>query len=76
MTRINAPEYGTVEYYSEQFSDVLCDVGDDNTGKANVLAGLTDAITSWINYHDAAATRYEDFAIELAAIAKELTAND
>jgi hypothetical protein len=67
-----APEYGSVEYYDEQFSDVLADVGDDDGNKANVLAGLISALTSWINYHDAAACRYEDFAIELNAIVKEL----
>lgn len=68
----NAPAYGSVEYYSEQFSDVLADVGDDDTGKTAVLAGLLDALTSWINYHDAAACRYEDFAIELNSLVKEL----
>lgn len=67
-----APEYGSVEYYSEQFSDVFADIGDDDINKANVLAGLISALTSWINYHDTAACRYEDFAIELNGIVKEL----
>jgi hypothetical protein len=68
-----APEFGSVEYYSEQFSDVLADIGDDDTSKTNVLKGLNDALVSWINYHDAAACRYEDFAIELNNLVGELT---
>ena len=59
------PEYGSVEYYSEQFSDVLADVGEDDTAKANVLKGFLDALASWQNLHDMAACRYEDFAVEL-----------
>jgi hypothetical protein len=70
-----APEFGSVEYYSEQFSDVLADAGDDDTAKDNILKGFTDALVSWINYHDAAACRYEEFAIELNNLVGEL-AND
>ena len=68
----NAPEYGTVEYYAEQFSDLMTDIGEDDTSKANVLKGLHEALVSWINYHDAAACLFEDFAIELDAIVKEI----
>jgi hypothetical protein len=68
----HAPEYGTVEYYDEQFSDVLADVGEDDTIKENVLKGLHKALVSWINYHDAAAYRFENFTIELEALVKEI----
>jgi hypothetical protein len=66
------PEYGSVDYYNEQFSDVLADIGDGEAAKANVLKGLFEALTSWIDYHDTAACRYEEFAVELNALAQEL----
>lgn len=72
--RTNGPAFGSVEYYSEQFSDVLADVGEGADTKDAVLKGLLDALKSWIEYHDKAACQYEDFAIELDGLVKELLA--
>lgn len=72
--RANGPDYGTMAYYSEMFSDILCDVGEGEDTKTTVLAGLLDALKSWIDYHDKAACQYEDFAIELNNLVKELLA--
>ena len=70
--RQNGPAYGSVEFYSEHFSDVLADVAEGDESRANVLKGFLDALTSWLEYHDKAACQYEDFAIELQALVKEL----
>ena len=52
--------YGTPEYYAEEFSDFLADVGDGPL-MDNVVAGLFQAIDSWENYHTEAAKRYGSF---------------
>jgi hypothetical protein len=70
--RTNGPAYGSVEYYSEHFSDLLADIGEGDSSRANVLAGLLDALKSWLDFHDKAACQYEAFAVELNALAKEL----
>ena len=57
--------YGSVEYYEEQFTDTLCDIGDNDSHKKNALKGFIKALNSWIEYHDTAACRFEDFALEL-----------
>jgi hypothetical protein len=52
--------YGTVEFYAEQFSDFLADVGDGPL-MDNVVAGFFQAIDEWENYHTEAAKRYGSF---------------
>ena len=56
------PEYGTVEYYADLFSDILADVGDDKTDQGKViLAALQLSIKQWHEYHQLAAYKYADF---------------
>lgn len=52
--------YGTPEYYAEEFSDFLADVGEGHL-MDNVVAGFFQAIDSWENYHTEAAKRYGSF---------------
>jgi len=46
-------EYGTVEYYSEMFSDVLADVDAKYSKQSveNIHKGYLMAIDSWLEYH-------------------------
>ena len=53
--------YGTPEYYAEEFSDFLADVGDSGTQMDNIVAGFFQAIDLWENYHTEAAKRYGSF---------------
>jgi hypothetical protein len=54
-------EYGTVEFYEEQFSDLLADVDSDNPQYADaIVEGFLKAIDSWFNYHDHQATAYDE----------------
>ena len=57
------PEYGTVWYYANLFSDILADVGDDEKIDRIplILAGLQLAIKQWHEYHQVAANKYADF---------------
>ena len=59
------PQYGSVESYSEYFSDILGDVGDDHKYADNVLPGFIDALSSWLSYHKNAQERYKQFAKNL-----------
>lgn len=59
------PDYGSVEYYSEHFSDVIAEVGDDSANIDNVINGFVDAVTSWLDYHNTSAQRYELFSQRL-----------
>ena len=58
-------DYGTVDYYSELFSDILADCAcgikdrDEKTIR-NVMAGFERAICSWLDYHDEASSRYRE----------------
>ena len=52
--------YGTPEYYAEEFSDFLADVGEGHL-MDNVVAGFFQAIDEWENYHTEAAKRYGSF---------------
>jgi hypothetical protein len=54
-------EYGTKEFYAEQFGDLLADVDADggNSGDA-IVEGFLLAIDEWFNYHDHQATAYDE----------------
>lgn len=62
------PDYGSVEHYSEHFSDVIADVGDDSGNIDNVINGFVDALTSWLDYHNTSAQRYELFSQRLVEV--------
>ncbi|AGK86588.1 hypothetical protein S-CBP3_0032 [Synechococcus phage S-CBP3] len=54
-------EYGTADFYAEQFSDFLADVDAENPATADALIeGFYRAIDSWFDYHDAQARTYAD----------------
>ena len=54
-------EYGTADFYAEQFSDFLADVDSENPATADALIeGFYRAIDSWFDYHDAQARTYAD----------------
>jgi hypothetical protein len=54
-------EYGTADYYAEQFSDFLADVDSENPATADALIeGFYRAIDSWFEYHDEQARAYAD----------------
>lgn len=60
------PEYGTVEYYREYFSDILCDTASGENleeqiaASVKILEGFKQAVESWLHYHRTSATTYED----------------
>ena len=60
------PEYGSVDYYREYFSDVLCDAGsgedleDQIEASMKILEGFKQAVESWLHYHRTSAATYED----------------
>ena len=54
-------EYGTADFYAEQFSDFLADVDAENPATADALIeGFYRALDSWFDYHDAQARAYAD----------------
>ena len=57
------PAYGTPEFYANLFSDIVGDIGDDSPVDFtdNIIEGFFMAIDSWIEYHQAAANRYQSF---------------
>ena len=52
-------EYGTADFYAEQFSDFLADVDADRPETIdNLVEGFYRALDSWFDYHDAQARAY------------------
>jgi len=44
--------YGTVEFYAEQFSDILADVdAKESSYGANIVKGFYEAVDDWLDYH-------------------------
>jgi hypothetical protein len=44
--------YGTVEFYSDMFSDILADVDPETENSVdNIIQGFYKSIDSWIEYH-------------------------
>jgi len=44
--------YGTVEFYAEQFSDILADVDAlESSYGANIVKGFYQAVDGWLDYH-------------------------
>ena len=52
--------YGTVEFYSEMFSDILADVDLESAPNSadNILNGFYHALESWLDYHQTQAQAY------------------
>ena len=64
------PEYGTVKWYAEMFSDIISDVGCHDTIPENIeegrkiLAGFEQAMDSWIKYHSNATISFQSIKDE------------
>jgi len=44
--------YGTVEFYYEQFNDILADVdAKDSSYGENIVKGFYAALDDWLDYH-------------------------
>ena len=60
----NPPEYGSVEFYESQFSDIIADAGSCDTFEQNkeavekILKGFEAAIKSWLRYHSHCSDTY------------------
>ena len=54
-------QYGTKEFYAEQFGDILADVDYDggHYGDA-IVEGFLLAIDDWFSYHNNQATAYDE----------------
>lgn len=52
-------DYGSPEYFSELFSDIIADLETEGNVR-NVMAGFERAITSWLDYHDESSSRYRE----------------
>jgi len=54
-------DYNTVEHYTKLFTDILCEVSDDDCSDetiANMFAGFERAIIELMGYHDESLKRY------------------
>ena len=58
-------DYGTVNYYSEMFSDILVDCAtgreeEDMATIKNIMDGFEHAIMSLMEYHEASRDQYQE----------------
>ena len=52
-------KYGSVEFYCEQFADVLADVVADRPDIAdNIIKGFLTSVDQWFDYHEQQANAY------------------
>lgn len=52
--------YGTVEFYAEQFADILADIQvDEPVTSTNIIEGFLTALKDWKEYHQNQAYEYE-----------------
>ena len=46
-------QYGSVEFYTDMFGDLLADVqSDDPATTENIIKGFYQALDSWFDYHE------------------------
>ena len=62
-------KYGTPEFYSEMFSDILADVDPMTASTDNIYRGFLMAIDSWLEYHETQVDLYADLK---ARVTREL----
>ena len=61
MTIISESDYGTPEFYSELFADILADVQHDRPGTGEaILQGFVMAVNDWAEYHKQQNLAYEE----------------
>ena len=54
-------QYGSVEFYTDAFSDILADVDSETPNiTENLVTGFYQALDSWFEYHDKQAREYAD----------------
>ena len=52
-------KYGSVEFYSEQFADLLADVDSDEPDTVdNIIRGFLTSVDEWFDYHERQADAY------------------
>ena len=58
---MRSTQYGTVEFYTDMFGDLLADVqADEPATTENIIKGFYQALDSWFDYHDKQAREYAD----------------
>ena len=68
MSPTMSKEYGSVEWYVEQFNDILADVdteGRHQDSADNIIKGFLAALDSWQTYHLKQAAAYETMKSQL-----------
>ena len=65
MTTNNVSEFGSVEYYTKWFEDILCDIGTgdkraDVKTLTNILTAFNAAIGELLDYHENSAEVYRE----------------
>ena len=61
-------QYGTVEYYAELFSDIICGVDtDDPDSVDNILKGFYQSLDEWLEYHEKQAEAYKTMKQKVTA---------
>ena len=63
MVNLMNDRYGSAEYYSELFSDIIADVDAEYSPNAteNMFQGFLLAIDSWLDYHSSQADEYTKY---------------
>jgi len=67
MTLSISHEYGTPEYYSVLFQDILSDIEGEISPDApkNIYKGFLLAIDGWIDYHNTQLNEYQGFKAKI-----------
>ena len=59
-------KYGTPEFYTEHFSDLLADVdSEDPATTDSIIKGFFIAVHDWFNYHEQQANAYAELRIRV-----------
>jgi len=63
--KVKPNNWGTAEYYSTLFSDIVCDAAsgdleEDKEIARNMLTGFRMAIESWSDYHKTSAITFDN----------------
>tara|TARA_E500000318_G_scaffold105817_1_gene113150 strand:- start:2217 stop:2429 length:213 start_codon:yes stop_codon:yes gene_type:complete len=62
--------YGSVQFYAEQFSDILADVDATCTYPNNpndIIQGFYKAFDDWMEYHEKQAEAYSELKLKVKA---------
>ena len=57
---INPNNYGSVQFYTDMFADILADIQHDNPVYGdNIIAGFKAALREWRQYHEEQVKEYQ-----------------